>query len=105
MPALVRCPQCDTFVKPHSLNAGSCPFCSPQETASVRNPIKGAVLAATIVSASACLVTPIYGTPVDDASPSDARTTSDAGADAAVDGSVSDAATDGSVSDAAKLPK
>ncbi|MBL4637079.1 MAG: hypothetical protein JKY56_24710 [Kofleriaceae bacterium] len=103
MSSLNRCPQCDTFVKAESLGGGSCPFCVSALAAAVRNPIKGAVLAATIVSASACLVTPIYGTPVDDASTTDASAVDASAVDGSVDadGSVSDAATDG-VSDAAK---
>ena len=54
MPALVRCPQCDTFVKPPSISAGACPFCPSPEARSLRNPIPGMVLAAAMAAVPAC---------------------------------------------------
>lgn len=53
MSALVRCPKCDTFVKPQSISASTCPFC-PSQTRNLRNPIPGMVLAATIAALPAC---------------------------------------------------
>ncbi len=70
MSALVRCPRCDTFVKPPSISAGACPFC-PQAR-QLRNPIPGIVLAATIAAVPACSSTsepeavPVYGIAVED---------------------------------------
>ena len=69
MSALVRCPQCNTFVKPASINSGSCTFCPTSSPgAKLRNAIPGMVLAATIAAAPACSggaprpeVTPVYG--------------------------------------------
>ncbi|MBL4635809.1 MAG: hypothetical protein JKY56_18250 [Kofleriaceae bacterium] len=52
--ALVRCPKCNTFVKPASFNTGLCPFCSSARVASLRNPIPGVVLATAIAASSAC---------------------------------------------------
>lgn len=53
MSALVRCPQCDTFIKPVSIDSGSCPFC-PSSNRSKRNAIPGLVLAASLSIAPAC---------------------------------------------------
>lgn len=53
MSALVRCPKCDTFVKPHSISASACPFC-PSQTRNLRNAIPGMVLAATLAAVPAC---------------------------------------------------
>lgn len=54
MSALVRCPKCDTFVKPASIDSGSCPFCPSSNARNIRNPIPGIVLAATLGVAPAC---------------------------------------------------
>ncbi len=83
MASLARCPRCDTFVKPASIEAGTCPFCPADNVASRRNPIPGLVLAAA-VAATSCKGGsgdgkdgPVYGiAPVDaggvDAAPPDA---------------------------------
>ena len=54
MSALVRCPQCDTFIKPASIDSGSCPFCPSSNARSKRNAIPGLVLAASLSIAPAC---------------------------------------------------
>ncbi len=88
MSVLVRCPQCDTFVKPISLDAGSCPFCPSPQARSSRNPLPGLVLAATMAAVPSCSggdhddVRPVYGI-----SPADARV----GTDGAVYGIAIDA--------------
>ncbi len=52
--ALVRCPTCNTFVKPASLDAGLCAFCPSARKASLRNPIPGVVLATVMAVSPAC---------------------------------------------------
>ena len=81
MASLARCPRCDTFVKPASIEAGSCPFCPAAAEASRRNPIPGVALAVAIAAAPACwTATPVYGSaPEPDAASTDAGP-SDAGA-------------------------
>jgi len=54
MASLTRCPQCDTFVKPASVEAGSCPFCAAAAAANRRNPIPAVVLAAAIAAMPGC---------------------------------------------------
>ena len=74
MSSLVSCPQCNTFVKKESLGDGDCAFCPTAKAASLRSPIPGILLAATVVSAPGCFATPVYGAPPPtDASEGDAR--------------------------------
>ncbi len=54
MSALVRCPQCNTFVKPTSISTSGCLFCPSSDARRLRNPIPGLVLAATIAAVPAC---------------------------------------------------
>lgn len=114
MSALVRCPQCDTFVKPASIDTGSCPFCPSQDARSMRNPIPGLVLAATMAAVPACSSDtepqpgPVYGIAVDasttDASPvyGIAIDASGPDAQAGIDGAVYGIAADASTSDASE---
>lgn len=52
MASLVRCPNCDTFIK--AARGSSCPFCSETSTASQRNPLPGLVLAAAVAAMPSC---------------------------------------------------
>ncbi len=54
MSALVRCPQCNTFVKPASIETSGCLFCPSSSARGLRNPIPGLVLAATMAAVPAC---------------------------------------------------
>ncbi len=89
MSNLIRCPHCETFVKPTSLGSDSCPFCPSAHAANIRNPIPGLVLAATIAAMPGCSDDPptrdaqvgfdgaVYGIAID-ASTADAATPEDA---------------------------
>ena len=106
MSALVRCPQCDTFVKPASLDSGSCPFCPSPQARSSRNPLPGLVLAATMAAVPGCSDSepepgPVYGI----AAP-DARVGTDGAVyGIAIDASAPDAtAPDASTTDAGGVP-
>ncbi|MBL4633968.1 MAG: hypothetical protein JKY56_08850 [Kofleriaceae bacterium] len=89
MSALVRCPQCDTFVKPASLDTGSCPFCPSPQARNTRNPLPGLVLAATMAAVPACSRSP---TPSEVEAPVSDITAEDAGKKEApaIDASVPD---------------
>ncbi len=67
MPAMIRCPKCDSFVKPASLEVAGCPFCVSAKATRQRNPVPGLVLAAAAALApgalAGCVATPVYGSP------------------------------------------
>ncbi len=67
MSDMVRCPACDSFVKPASIEAGACPFCPTAASARRRDAIPGVVLAAAIAGAGCSgggareMPAPVYG--------------------------------------------
>ncbi len=67
MSEMVRCPTCDSFVKPASIDEGACPFCPSATAARRRDAIPGVVLAAAIAGAGCSgggareAPTPVYG--------------------------------------------
>ncbi len=98
MPAMIRCPKCDSFVKPASLEVAGCPFCVSAKATRQRNPVPGLVLAAAAAFAPGAMAgcsdttdpigdsSPVYGIALD-AGPADASP----GTDGAVYGIAPDA--------------
>lgn len=100
MSSLVPCPQCNTFVKAESLGDGTCAFCPTAKAASLRNPIPGILLAATVVAAPGCFATPVYGAPP----PTDASGGEGSVGDASVDASVPDSSAPDAIAEADATP-
>ena len=74
---MIRCPKCDSFVKPASLKVEGCPFCVSAKATRQRNPVPGLVLAAAVLAPGAMAgcsdddmkPAPVYGIAQVDAAP------------------------------------